>query len=105
MPRYFAPIKAEYDIPFIEAEISDVTKPYGQVLGWASLSKNLYAWTYSLLQQSGLLFFDTVEVMQQNYQLLLDNGTTMLLDQTDMYQKNASSQSLRWRYCSPSCSR
>lgn len=84
----FAPIKAEYDIPFTDAEVSDVSKPYGQILGWASLSKNLYAWTYSLLPQSGLLFFDTIEVMQQNYQLLLDNGTTMLLDQTDMYQKN-----------------
>ena len=86
----FAPIKAEYDIPFTDAEVSDVAKPHGQVLGWSSLSQNLYAWTYSLLPQSGLLFFDTIEVMQQNYQLLSDNQTTMLLDQTDMYQKNVN---------------
>lgn len=86
----FAPIKAEYDIPFTDAQIDDVSKPYGQVLGWSSLSKNLYAWTYTLLPSSGLLFFDTLEVMQQNYQLLIENGTMMLYDQGDSYQYNVN---------------
>ena len=87
----FAPIKAEYDVPFVESDVNDVTNPHGQILGWASCSNNLYAWTYSLLPSSGLLFFDTIEVMQQNYGILAENGTTMLLDQTDMYQQNINS--------------
>lgn len=87
----FAPIGAEYDVPFDSAEASDVSNTHGQILGWASLAENLYAWTYSLFPNNGLLFFDTIEVMQQNYGLLSENGTTMLLDQTDMYQKNVNS--------------
>ena len=87
----FAPIKAEYDIPFDATDISDVSSPYGQLLGWASLCKTMFAWTYSLLPQHGLIFCDTLEVTPQNYKLLKDNGTIMLLDQTDHYQRNANS--------------
>lgn len=83
----FAPIKAKYSVPFESSEVDDVSGPHGQIKGWSALSKNLYAWTYSLLPISGLVFFDTLEVMQQNYQLLAENGTVMLLDQTDAYQK------------------
>ena len=86
----FAPIKAEYDIPFSESDPTDVTGPHGQLLGWHSISDTLYAWTYSLLPASGLVFMDTVEVMRDNYRLLSDNGTMMLLDQTDHYQKKSS---------------
>ena len=87
----FAPIKAEYDVPFSSSEVEDVSNPHGQILGWSALSSNLYAWTYSLLPSSGLLFFDTLEGMQQNYKLLAENGTVMLLDQTDAYQENLNS--------------
>lgn len=87
----FAPITAEYDTPFIESKVEDVSGPNGQVMGWSSITKNLYAWTYSLLPLSGLLFFDTVESMQQNYSFLADNGCQMLLDQADMYQENVNS--------------
>lgn len=87
----FAPITAEYDVPFTASKEENLSEPKGQVLGWSSLSKNLYAWTYSLFPSSGLLFFDTIEVMQQNYSFLVDNGLNMLLDQTDMYQKNVNS--------------
>lgn len=87
----FAPITAEYDTPFEESKVDDISGPNGQVIGWSSITKNLYAWTYSLLPLSGLLFFDTVESMQQNYSFLADNGCQMLLDQADMYQKNINS--------------
>ena len=83
----FAPIGASIDVPFSEAEITDVADAYGQLLGWASLSKNLYAWIYSLFPYQGLMFCNTVEVMQQNYDLLLENGATMILDQTEHYQR------------------
>lgn len=83
----FAPIRAEYDIPFEASDITDPNGPYGQVLGWASISDNLFAWTYSLLPSTSMVFFNSVEVMQQNYDLLADNGTIMLLDQTEHYQK------------------
>ena len=84
----FAPIRAEYDIPFDASDIADPNGPFGQVLGWSSISENLFAWTYSLLPSTSMVFFNTVEVMQQNYQLLAESGTVMLLDQTDHYQKN-----------------
>lgn len=87
----FAPIRAEYDVPFESKEISDVSYTHGQITGWAALSKNLYAWTYALLPSSGLVFFDTLEAMQQNYKLLEENDVVMLLDQTDHYQKNINS--------------
>lgn len=87
----FAPITAEYDVPFTDSKVDDVSGPHGQVIGWTSITKNLYAWTYSLLPMSGLLFFDSVETMQQNYSFLIDNGCQMLLDQSDMYQQNINS--------------
>lgn len=83
----FAPITAEYDIPFTDSKVDDVSGPNGQVMGWSSITKNLYAWTYTLLPLSGLLFFDTLESTQQNYSFLADNGCQMLLDQADMYQE------------------
>ena len=86
----FAPIKAEYDLPFVESDPTDVTGPHGQLLGWRSISDTLYAWTYSLLPSSGLLFFDTFEVMADNYRLLDEHGVMMLLDQTEHYQQKSS---------------
>lgn len=87
----FAPITAEYDIPFEDSKVDDINGPNGQVTGWTSITKNIYAWTYSLFPSSGLLFFDSVETMQQNYSFLANNGCQMLLDQTDMYQQNINS--------------
>lgn len=84
----FAPIQAEYDIPFTATDKKSVADPYGQVLGWASVSKNLYSWVYTLLPQSGLLYFDTLEVMQDNLKFMLENGTIMIYDQSDSYQEN-----------------
>lgn len=83
----FAPITAEYDTPFEDSKVDDVSVPNGQVMGWSSITKNLYAWTYTLLPLSGLLFFDTLESTQQNYSFLAENGCQMLLDQADMYQE------------------
>ena len=88
---YFAPIGASYSIPFTSTKIDDVSSPYGQTLGWAACSKNLFAWTYALLPASGLVYYDTLEAMQQNYKLLFDNGTVMLLDETEHYQVNTNS--------------
>lgn len=88
---YFCPISARYDIPFTANEISDVSEPYGQTLGWGAISKNLYAWTYSLYMHHAPVTFNSIEVMQENYQFLLDNGVTMIQDQTDHYQKNINS--------------
>lgn len=84
---YFAPIAANIDAPYIDDEKDDVADTYGQVKGWGSISKKLYAWTYSLFPYQGLIFCNTVDVMQENYQLLLDCGATMIQDQTEHYQK------------------
>ncbi len=82
----FAPITARYDIPFTANNKDDVTNPYGQVLGWSSVSPNMYAWTYCLYPAQAFLFFDSFDVMQQNYQLLADYGTSMILDQGNHFQ-------------------
>lgn len=85
---YFCPISARYDIPFTANEISDVSQPYGQTLGWGAVAQNMYVWAYSLYMHHAPVTFNSIEVMQENYQFLLDNGVTMIQDQTDHYQKN-----------------
>ncbi len=82
----FAPITARYDIPFTANNADDITNPHGQALGWSSVSRDMFAWTYCLYPAQGFLCFDSFEVMQQNYRLLAEHGTEMILDQGNSYQ-------------------
>ena len=45
----FAPIGMECDVAFSDYDPSDNTNPYGQLMGWGSLTDNIYCWTYSQL--------------------------------------------------------
>lgn len=83
----FAPITARYDIPFVANNKDDITNPHGQVLGWDSVSSNMFAWTYCLYPAQAFLFFDSFDVMQQNYQLLEEHGTEMIIDQGNHFQR------------------
>lgn len=79
---YFAPVDADITVPFEETEVKE------QILGWGAVSQKIYSWIYALYPYQGLIFCNTVDVMQQNYQLLKDNNATMIIDQSDHYQKN-----------------
>lgn len=84
----YAPIGATYAYSFVDERNAETKK---QIEGWGALTDNIYAWTYSLHTFHGFILHDTFEVMQDNYQFLLENGTTAILDQTDHYQKTGNS--------------
>ena len=83
----YAPILATYAAPFT-AEVNSDTAKYIQ--GWGALTDNLHAWTYSLQTYHRMIMHDTFEVMQQNYQFLIENGTISLYDQTDSGQEKGN---------------
>ena len=78
-------------VPFVETDVESLATPYGRLLGWEACSSNIFAWTYSLYMNHGLLFSNTIDVMAQNYRLLLKHGATMINDQADAYQKYKNS--------------
>lgn len=83
----YAPIGATYAYSF-EHERNADTK--AQLEGWNALTDNVFAWVYSLQPAQGLIMYDTLEIMQENYKFLLKNGTTAILDQTDHYQEKGN---------------
>lgn len=80
----FAPILASYSQSFTTEMNADVER---QLLGWNALTDNIHAWTYAFHTAQNLIFKNTFEIMQKNYQLLIDNGTSALYDQTNGAQK------------------
>ena len=78
-------------VPFAETDPSGLSTPYGRILGWEACSDSMFAWTYSLYMNHGLLFSNTIDVMEQNYRLLAEHGVTMIQDQADSYQKYKNS--------------
>lgn len=88
---YFAVGGMKMHEAFEDTDSTDISSIYGRMLGWKSCSNSMFAWTYSLYMNHGLLFSNTHDVMQANYQLLKDNGVTLIGDQADAYQKYGNS--------------
>ena len=84
----YAPIGASYAHTLTDARNKEAESA---IRGWNALTDNIYTWLYSLHPSHAFIMIDTFEVMQENYQFLLENGTTFLYDQTDHYQENGSS--------------
>lgn len=84
----FAPVRASYAYSF-NHNINANTK--SQLEGWNALTDNLYSWTYSLYPASPLVLLDTFDIMQENYELLLNNGAVSILDQLAAFQENGNS--------------
>ena len=84
---YFAPVQASYAYSF-NAKVNESVKT--NLEAWSALTNNLYAWTYSYYPLNFMMMADSFEVMQENYQLLIENGTVSILDQLDT-QKNGNS--------------
>lgn len=84
----FAPVRASYAYSF-NHNINANTK--SQLEGWNALTDNLYSWTYSLYPASPLVLLDTFDIMQENYELLLNNGAVSILDQLAGFQENGNS--------------
>ena len=80
----FAPIGASYAHSFTSEANADVER---QLLGWSALTDNIHAWTYAFNSAQNLIFMNTFEIMQENYDLLIKNGTSALYDQTNGGQK------------------
>lgn len=76
----FAPITASYSHSFTSEKNADTNR---QLLGWSALTNNIHAWTYAFSSAQNLIFFNTFEIMQENYRFLIENGTTSLYDQTN----------------------
>ena len=57
-----------------------------QVEGWASLTSNLYAWTYNFYTRISFITYDTFETMPILYKWLTGLGVKALYDQTESYQ-------------------
>lgn len=89
----FAPIDMECDMPFADYDSTDKTNPYGQLLGWKACTDNIFAWTYSQDFNQYFLPYNTFDTVQENYQLLLDNGCVSILDQT---QSNSRGYMTGW---------
>ena len=76
----FAPITASYAHSFTSEKNADTNR---QLLGWSALTNNIHAWTYAFSSAQNLIFFNTFEIMQENYQFLIKSGTSSLYDQTN----------------------
>lgn len=83
----FAPIDMESDVAFSDYDAADKNNPHGQLLGWKSCTENIFAWTYSQNFYEYFLPYNTFDTVQENYQLLLDNGCISILDQTQSNSK------------------
>ena len=57
-----------------------------QMEGWASLTSNLYAWTYNFYTRNSFITYDTFETMPILYKWLAKLGVKALYDQTESYQ-------------------
>ncbi len=79
----FAPIDMECDVAFSDYDPSDISNPYGQLMGWKALTGNIYGWNYSQIFSQLFLPYNTFDTVQQNYQLLINNGCVSMLDQTN----------------------
>lgn len=84
----YAPIGATYAYPLTDTRNAEAEKA---IRGWNALTDNVYTWVYSLHPSHAFIMIDTFEVMQDNYKVLLENGTTFIFDQTDHYQETGSS--------------
>lgn len=84
----YAPITASYSESFESEANADTAE---QIKQWSALTDTLHAWTYSLHPLHYMVMKDTFEVMQSNYQYLLENGTTAMYDQSESAQKNGNS--------------
>lgn len=80
-----APYTASYSVPFASENNAAV---HNNIKGWAALTDNIDAYVYTILPAHTLIFKDTFEVMQSNYQTLLDAGTNVLYDQMNGGQRN-----------------
>lgn len=80
-----APYTASYAVPFTAETNAEVAR---NIEGWAALTDNIDAYVYTILPAHTLIFKDTFEVMQSNYQTLLDVGTSVLYDQMNGGQRN-----------------
>lgn len=83
----FAPITASYAVPFTSDKNTDTAE---QVQAWNALTDNLHAWTYALNAQRFFATKKTFEIMQSNYQYLLNNGATAIYDQSESQQSNGN---------------
>lgn len=80
-----APYTASYSEPFTSEKNAEVAR---NIEGWAALTNNVDAYVYTILPANTLIFKDTFEVMQSNYQTLLNAGTSVIYDQMNAGQKN-----------------
>ena len=85
---YYAPVEASYAYSF-NSEVNKSVKT--NLESWNALTDNLYAWTYCTYPLHSMMMLDSFEVMQENYQLLIDNGAVSILDQEAGWQKNGNS--------------
>lgn len=80
----FAPILASYSQLFTAEINADVKR---QMEGWGALTDNLHAWTYAFHTGQNFICKNTFEIVQGNYQFLIENGTSALYDQTNGAQQ------------------
>ena len=74
----YAPITADYYNSFNGKSNSGYKTTMDK---WASISKNMGFWLYQANFQNYMLWFDTFNSIQENYQLLKDNGAIYFFDQ------------------------
>ena len=80
-----APYMASYAVPF---DSENNAETYKNIQGWSALTDNIDAYVYTIHPGHTLIFKDTFEVMQSNYQTLLDAGTSVIYDQMNGGQRN-----------------
>ena len=78
-----APIKMRFRSPVFAPENEKYRR---QIEGWASLTSNLYAWTYNFYTRNSFITYDTFETMPVLYKWLAGLGVKALYDQTESYQ-------------------
>lgn len=84
---YYAPITADYYYSFKDSK----NVAYANIMkGWAAVSDNIYAWLYSTDFNDYLMFFDSFNSMQENYQFLVENHASMVFENTQYNNTNST---------------
>lgn len=84
---YYAPITADYYYSFKDSK----NLAYANIMkGWAAISQNIFAWIYSTDFNDYLMFFDSFNSMQENYQFLVENHASMVFENTQYNNTNST---------------